>query len=46
LAPKEKATPWDGFGNAFGNAFGNKAAVMPQNLVIPIALAERVGYSA
>ncbi len=40
LAPKEKATPWDGF----GNDFGNKGAVSLQTLVIPIDLAERVGF--
>ena len=28
----------------FGNDFGNKAVVFPQSFVIPIDLAERVGF--
>jgi hypothetical protein len=40
IGAKRKATPWDGF----GNNFGNRAVVIPQTLVIPIDLAERVGF--
>ena len=40
MGAKRKATPWDGF----GNDFGNKGVVTLQTLVIPIDLAERVGF--
>ena len=30
--------------DSFGNDFGNKAVVLPQTLVIPIDMAERVGF--
>jgi hypothetical protein len=38
MAPKEKATPWDGF----ANDFDNKALALPLALKISIELAERV----
>ena len=40
MGAKRKATPWDGF----GNDVGNKGVVTLQTLVIPIDLAERVGF--
>ena len=40
ISAKKKAALQD----SFGNDFGNKTVVMPQTLVIPIDLAERVGF--